>query len=116
MAKILMELHEGSLLDLFGNQYIMSGKPAVAENTSLVNGAISAGKGKVLAQLKDEATQEILNKYLEEDKLKDFIAKYDINAKAPEAPKAAPASVPAPKEAPKAAPQVNNFKNQKNKK
>ena len=113
MAKILMELHEGSLLDLFGNQYIMSGKPAVAENTSLVNGVISAGKGKILAQLKDEATQEILNKYLEEDKLKDFIAKYDINAKAPEAPKAAPE---APKEAPKAAPQVNNFKNQKNRK
>lgn len=112
MAKILMELHEGSLLDLFGNQYIMSGKPAVAENTSLVNGAISAGKGKVMAQLKDEATQEILNKYLEEDKLKDFIAKYDINAKAPEAP----APKEAPKEAPKAAPQVNNFKNQKNKK
>lgn len=115
MAKILMELHEGSLLDLFGNQYIMSGKPAVAENTSLVNGAISAGKGKFLAQLKDEATQEILNKYLEEDKLKDFIAKYDINAKAPEAPKPTPAAQAAPApEASKVNP--NNLKILKNKK
>ena len=110
MAKILMKLHEGSLLDLIGKQYIMSGKPTVAESTSLVNSTISAGKGKLLAQLKEEATQEILNKYLEENKLKDFIAKYDINAKAPEASKA-----PEAPEAPKTA-QANNFKNQKNEK
>lgn len=110
MAKILMELYEGSLLDLVGKQYIMSGKPAVAENTSLVNGVISSGKGKLLAQLKPEATQDLLEKYLADDKLKDFIAKYDINAKGEEAaPKASEA-------APKAAPQVNIYKNQKNRK
>lgn len=81
MAKILMELHTGSLLDLFGKQYIMSGKPAVAENTSLVNSTISAGKAKLIAQLKDDATQDLLDKYLADNKLKEFIAKYDANAK-----------------------------------
>lgn len=76
MAKALVQLKEGSLLDLFGHQYIMSGEPCVAEVTSLVESVIAKGEMKMLASLKDDASNEELAKA---KSVKDFLAKYDAN-------------------------------------
>lgn len=61
--KILVELHEGSFLDLFcEQQYIMSGKPQVAKASSAISNLIARGKAKLVAELSDNATQEAFDK------------------------------------------------------
>lgn len=76
MAKLLVELKEGSLLDLIGKQYIMSGKPCVADSSNLVESMIAKGKMKLIARLKDEATAEELAKA---KSIKEFVAKFDAD-------------------------------------
>lgn len=94
MSKILINLKEGSLLDLIGHQYIMSGKPQVAESTGLIQMTISRGKAEVLAQLKDGASQEAFDELLRTNNkdvkkaLKAFLKEYDVNAKEAEQAKA----------------------------
>lgn len=59
MSKILVKLHEGSLLDLFANkQYIMADRPRVVVSSSLVQSVIAKGKMTLLGKLKDDASDE----------------------------------------------------------
>jgi len=80
MAKVLVELKEASLLDLIGHQYIMAGEPHVANLTSLISSAIADGRMKLIARLKDGASEEELKKAKD---VKAFLAKFDAEAKAP---------------------------------
>lgn len=73
MARALVQLKEGSLLDLFGHQYIMSGEPCVVEVTSLVESMIAKGGMKMIASLKDDASNEELAKAKD---TKEFLAKF----------------------------------------
>lgn len=59
MSKILVKLHEGSLLDLFADkQYIMADRPRVVVSSSLVQSVIAKGKMTLLGKLKDDASDE----------------------------------------------------------
>ena len=76
MAKVLVELKEGSLLDLIGKQYIMSGKPCVANISTLVESTIAKGDMKLIARLKEDASEEALAKAKD---IKEFLAKFDAD-------------------------------------
>ena len=76
MAKVLVELKEGSLLDLVAKQYIMSGEPCVAEASNLIDSMIAKGKMKLLARLKEDASAEELAKA---KSIKEFLAKYNAD-------------------------------------
>lgn len=76
MAKLLVELKEGSLLDLIGHQYIMSGKPQIAKASNLVDSSIARGDMKLLANLKDAADEAELEEALKKNNLKAFLKKY----------------------------------------
>lgn len=76
MAKLLVELKMGSLLDLVGHQYILSGKPQIAISSNLVDSSIAKGDMKLLATLKDDANEEALNEALKKKDLKSFLKKY----------------------------------------
>lgn len=76
MAKLLVELKEGSLLDLIGKQYIISGEPCIAKSSNLVDSMIAKGKMKLIARLKDDATEEELAKA---KNIKEFVAKFDAD-------------------------------------
>lgn len=81
MVKLLVELKQGSLLDLMTNQYVISGEPHVIKPSGLYESAIAKGDMKLLATLKDEASEELLQKA---KSVKEFIAKYDANKAEPE--------------------------------
>lgn len=88
MSKILIKLKEGILLDLVGKQTIEAIRPQVVESTRLVQEVISRGKATVLAQLKDGATQEALEKTYKNNKSEDaavkaFLKDYNIEAEEP---------------------------------
>lgn len=83
MSKILVKLKEGILLDLVGRQTIESIRPQVAESSRLVQETISRGKATLIAQLKDGATQEALEKAYknaksEEAAVKAFLKDYTL--------------------------------------
>ena len=83
MSKILVKLKEGMLLDLLGKQTIESIRPQVAESTRLVQEVISRGKATLIAQLKDGATQEALEKAYKNSKsdeaaIKSFLKEYTL--------------------------------------
>lgn len=83
MSKILLNLKEGILLDLVGRQTIEAIRPQVAESTRLVQEVIAKGKATVLAQLKDGANQEALEKAYknsksEEAAVKAFLKEYAL--------------------------------------
>ena len=88
MSKILVKLHEGILLDLVGKQTIESVRPQVAESTRLVQEWIARGRATVLAQLKDGASQEALEKAYknsksEEAAVKAFLKDYTLVVEEP---------------------------------
>ena len=88
MSKILVKLKEGILLDLIGKQTIEAIRPQVAESTRLVQETIARGKATVLAQLKDGANQEALEKVYknsknEEAAIKAFLKEYSLEAEEP---------------------------------
>lgn len=78
MSKVLVELKDGSRLDLIGHQYIMSGEPQVVELSNLVSYEIAKGNMKLIARLKDGASQEDLKKAKNVD---EFLKKFDANKK-----------------------------------
>lgn len=89
MSKILVKLKEGILLDLVGRQTIEAIRPQVAESTRLVQEWVARGRATVLAQLKDGASQEALEKAYknaksEEAAIKNFLKE---NALVDEEPK-----------------------------
>lgn len=83
MSKILLKLKEGILLDLVGRQTIEAIRPQVAESSRLVQETISRGRATLIAQLKDSATQEALEKVYkntksEEAAVKAFLKDYAL--------------------------------------
>lgn len=85
MAKILVKLKENSFLDLHQNQYIMADRPYIVENSSAIQSVCASGKMEVICNtLKAEATDKILEEYLEKKDLKAFLADYDSSVKKPE--------------------------------
>lgn len=92
MAKILVKLKENSFLDLYKNQYIMADRPYVVETSSAIEAICAQGKMEVICNtLKEDASDEELQKFLKKDDLKGFLAKYDANAKPVENNNPAPA-------------------------
>lgn len=88
MSKILLKLHEGILLDLTGKQTIEAVRPQVVESTRLVQEWIARGRATVLAQLKDNASQEALEKAYkgsksEEAAIKSFLKDYTLAEEEP---------------------------------
>jgi hypothetical protein len=88
MSKILVKLHEGILLDLAGKQTIEAIRPQVVESTRLVQEWIARGRATVLAQLKDNASQEALekaykNSKTEEAAVKAFLKDYALAEEEP---------------------------------
>lgn len=82
MAKILVKLKEHSFLDLYRNQYIMSDRPYVVEQSPAIESICAQGKMSVLCNtLKPEATDELLQKHLAKSDVNSFLAKYDANTK-----------------------------------
>jgi hypothetical protein len=85
MSKIFIKLKQNMLLDLFGKQTIISDRPQVVENTGLVNSHIAKNDIRLIASLKDTATDAewvaCRNAAAsEEAAIKEFLAKYDVNA------------------------------------
>lgn len=85
MAKILVKLKENSFLDLHQNQYIMADRPYIVENSAAIQSVCASGKMEVICNtLKAEATDKILEEYLEKKDLNAFLADYDSTIKKPE--------------------------------
>ena len=84
------------LLDLVGKQTIESHRPQVVESSRLVQEWVSRGRATVLAQLKDEASQEALEKAYKGSKTEEAAIKAFLktNALAAEEPAGEPEKEP----------------------